>query len=388
ILSDDLSDEDTLSDGLSDEDILSDDLSDEDTLSDGLSDEDILFDDLSDEDEDDLPDSLEEDALPDEFDSWDEEASSKVLEEAKTELDHLERMEAHKEPEIEKPDLEQIEINVATGIHKGISLSVAKLPEQPEKYQKAKNEMQHIISPTINEIKKSLIPKRSASERNLRKGKLDLGALWKVGVKDPAIFQKKSLPGSDPDLAVYLLVDCSGSMARNNGGGGPSRMQVARSAALVLAEACIALQIPYWVTGFTAEFHGPIVTHLSAVDISSQSPSAIASLSARADNRDGFSIRVAGEELAIYPEKKKILIVLSDGCPGHRFSYVGGPAETDVAQATRELQKRGITVIGIHFGNAYEIPIGQMMYQNFIHLDRLENLPQLMGRMLKEVILK
>src|SRR5699024_11634590 len=71
---------------------------------------------------------------------------------------------------------------------------------------------------------------------------------------------------------------------------------------------------------------------------------AIMQLKPEEDNRDGFSIRVAGRELLKRQEKNKFLLVFTDGEPA-AFNYEeNGIVDTNMA--VTEASKQGIDVIG------------------------------------------
>ena len=65
-------------------------------------------------------------------------------------------------------------------------------------------------------------------------------------------------------------------------------------------------------------------------------------------NKDGYSIRVAADDLEKRSEKRKILIVLSDGLPSAYQSE--NEAVADVRSAVREARRRGVIVIPIMYG--------------------------------------
>lgn len=80
-------------------------------------------------------------------------------------------------------------------------------------------------------------------------------------------------------------------------------------------------------------------------------------------NFDGYSIRVATADILSRPEKKKLLVVLSDGLPCY-----GG--EEDVKQAVTEARLKGVEVVGIYFSEyedaATEESFKRMYQKNYI----------------------
>ena len=66
-------------------------------------------------------------------------------------------------------------------------------------------------------------------------------------------------------------------------------------------------------------------------------------------NMDGYSIRVAVTQLLSRREKKKVLILLSDGLPSAYNSEAAGIE--DVRDAVRDAKSKGVIVIPIMFGD-------------------------------------
>src|SRR5690625_4715742 len=71
----------------------------------------------------------------------------------------------------------------------------------------------------------------------------------------------------------------------------------------------------------------------------------IVQLEPQEESRDGFSIRVLAKELTARREKKKFLLIFSDGEPAASGYDQNGIVDTNVAVA--EARKKGIDVIGM-----------------------------------------
>lgn len=78
-------------------------------------------------------------------------------------------------------------------------------------------------------------------------GKLHVPSV--ISGKPVNIFQRKESKGMQTDLAIYLLLDNSGSM-------GSTKSRVTTEAAIALATACAKCNIPIAVSMFTADFDG------------------------------------------------------------------------------------------------------------------------------------
>ncbi|MDN5375451.1 MAG: hypothetical protein PWQ39_491 [Thermacetogenium sp.] len=288
------------------------------------------------------------------------------------------------------PDVDPSE--VAKGVKKGIHAGVVfTLKESGDTHMdNFRDTVRSLVRIAAREIRDALLYKSRVPERNLHKGALHSGGLWKVGVYDPRVFQKIRVPSSTPDVALYLLLDCSGSMRETvlvDGSWHPKYVP-ASEAACLLTGVAEELGIPVAVTGFCDTTSGVIhypIRKLSGVGSGR--------FYVYGSNRDGYSIRVATDELLPRSEKRKVLIVVSDGLPNYQI-YWGqrGIPEIecyrDTALAVREALKKGVGVIGIHIGETDNFPWVQKIYPHFVHLEKIEQLPKLVARLLKKIILE
>lgn len=184
--------------------------------------------------------------------------------------------------------------------------------------------------------------RRSLSQR---RGALSESELWKIPLGSRHIFKSKT-PPKTRETAFCLLIDRSGSMGTGLGNGS-SKLFTALMTAAMIEEAL--KDIAY--TKIVAFDGGPdIVEHCVIKDFEqkefgSRCFDAITQLSAGNGNKDGYSIRVASMELIKRCEKRRILVVLSDGLP----SAYRGEAEAieDVRSAVHEAKRRGIIVIPV-----------------------------------------
>lgn len=207
------------------------------------------------------------------------------------------------------------------------------------------------------ELKTILMDKVVKHTKNRRRGMLDTNALHKTATGSVDIFQKKGIP-NDTDYVFYLLVDGSGSMSGN-------KFTEAFRATSVIEEAIggfIPLKIAQfnYATQSVKDRHVTCVFHEIVKDFEEYktgknfSWTHVNNSYPRGCNMDGYSIRVATAELKKRPEKKKVLIIHSDGLPNGAGSYGGSKALKDVHQAIREARKEGIHVFNIMFGSERE----------------------------------
>ena len=239
------------------------------------------------------------------------------------------------------------------------------------------------------EFEKIFLNKVSRNVSNKRKGILDTKKLHRVIQNDNKVFMKKGNP-NQTDYAFYLLIDGSGSMFGN-------KFVEAYKAASILEE-CLKEIAPLKVVQFDCRYK--TVNHYIVKDFNDNKPnvnySTTFALNSQANNcnMDGFSIRVATQELIKRNEKRKVLIILSDGCPNgdSHFSYSGKDAQSDVKDAIRHTRKNGINVFNIMFGSKgdreYLIPIFKYMYEKGIVNCDPKNITSSLLKIVKKELVK
>lgn len=196
------------------------------------------------------------------------------------------------------------------------------------------------------EFETIFLNKKSLNSKNRKRGMLDTNSLWKIQNKDYNIFQKKGSPDSS-DYVFYILVDGSGSMQ------GQKFKQAYRATSLL--EEALGKFVPLKIAQFDV---GNTVNHYIVKDFEQNkgnlSWAFVNNNRAGGGNMDGYSIRVALKELTKRNEKKKVLIILSDGQPAGNGCYYGGRAERDVKEAIRSGRKDGVHIFNIMFGEEYQ----------------------------------
>ena len=237
----------------------------------------------------------------------------------------------------------------------------------PGEYMEEANELHRKLDRLLRE--------QRVRTANQRKGSLSQKALWKAEVNDPDIFQRKS-PPSTRESAFYLLVDRSGSMGMGRGDGN-SKLFTALMTAAVIEEALKGLAYTKIVA-----FDGgnDIVEHCIIKDFNQKESGnrcfdALSQVWAGNGNKDGYSIRVAAADLEKRQEKRKVLLVLSDGLPSAYSKE--SEAIADVRSAVQEARRRGIIVIPIMYGvtdSAESFQAYQQMYEKGIISTNAENI--------------
>lgn len=114
---------------------------------------------------------------------------------------------------------------------------------------------------------------------------------------------------------------------------------------------------------------------------------------ASANNRDGLAIKTACDFLIQRTEERKILIVLSDGCPydaGRTLAgvssvqpYTGKEAIKDTAFEVRRARADGICVIGIFAGAEEDLAAEKKMYgKDFAYIRNISSFSHIVGKYL------
>ncbi|MBS4024028.1 MAG: hypothetical protein KGZ79_16685 [Dethiobacter sp.] len=302
-----------------------------------------------------------------------------LVKDAADELEMIDR----RERDLERPEEISLEALCADidwkEMHRNIQFDVIRYTAAPSSKNLERGMAPH-AKRLAKEIKPYLRPKINAPLRTQKRGRVDGRALWKTCLDEDAVFYKKAEPSQKLDVAAYMLVDGSGSMSEE------VKIDRAREAAMLCHLTLKDLQIVHAATLFDAAFDYPIVRHEELIAFSkSNDASRLMHIRAKCDNRDGYSIRIAAKELAVRPEKKKILFVLSDGEPAHGYDgYAREKGNMDTRRAAVEAERNGITVIGIHFGHTPS-EVHKLMYPNLVY-SKIDNLPSALGAVLKKTL--
>ena len=186
--------------------------------------------------------------------------------------------------------------------------------------------------------------------KGMRSGTVDPTKLWRLPIQQYDFFERKA-PDKPREKAVYVLVDNSGSM----GWGSKRSKRAWANRALAVIEEGFKRIAPLKIVAFDAQ-GADYVTHevikgWNERHAENCSYNFLTKGRSGNGNKDGYSIRVAKEELMRRPEQEKLLIVLSDGAP---TDYIGVSPEADVREAVAETRAAGIRVVGIFFASNWK----------------------------------
>ena len=237
------------------------------------------------------------------------------------------------------------------------------LHDTPDVYDKMLNETVGQTNVLRRTLERKLAAKMKRSwVGGQTKGRLDSRRLVGAVTGSEHIYKTRE-ETDDLDTALMIIVDHSGSMG--------NRIKTASSATVALAVALENTPIVYAIQGFTTQ-HLPDKVHnkfTSLTEYESYMPVVTLRYKEFGDrlsrvkgklggmrynfchsmclNVDGVSIEKAGRELLKRPEKRKVLMVLSDGEPNDGYSQVRGGLERHLKNVINSLAAQGVEVFGI-----------------------------------------
>ncbi|MGM9922210.1 MAG: vWA domain-containing protein [Bhargavaea sp.] len=212
-----------------------------------------------------------------------------------------------------------------------------------DRIQKWREESIPHVRAIVKEMQKRIERKREERREGLPKGRLSKNPVSVLLNERPRPFYRKQSPSKRLDAVFGLLVDGSGSMA--------DKLDETKKAVLLFHDILRSLDTSHGIAVYQED---------SATATKKRQPNTlqwlhrfrddgkddggrILSLEAGDDNRDGFAVRWMTSRLLQRTEAHRFLLVFSDGEPS-AFGY-GQNGIVDTAEAVREAEKQGITVI-------------------------------------------
>jgi cobalamin biosynthesis protein CobT len=256
-----------------------------------------------------------------------------------------------------------------------------------------------MVGPMQKDIER-LMAAQSLSVRTAghKSGRLHSASLYRVMQGDPRVFQRKEEHRSK-DTAVMLLVDQSGSMMG-------SRIVVAMQSAYALAQTLERVNIPSEIIGFTTgsmssaarqqaydeyKKHGvqfdrdshTVVMPIYKTFNERLSPTVKKRIAFQLNvqagmntNTDGESLEYAAMRLIPRREKRKVMLVLSDGQP------VGSGSGAHLKATVTGLTKTGIETVGI----GIQSDAVKHFYPRYLTLNNVTDLPAIVMGELKRIL--
>jgi cobaltochelatase CobT len=267
--------------------------------------------------------------------------------------------------------------------------------EYDEGYSFIRSKILSVASGVRNKIERVLASNSIERKTSLQKrGRLDrrkLARLATDGDFDRPFFKLDSIESQK--TAVTILIDLSGSMSG-------MKIKHAQLAASAMAEALTGLQIHFEVLGFECLFDNRVsnftknqksarfnrtterLSHKIFKDFKTSSLSGIAAIKAGNNNADGESVMWAAKRLTERPEKRKILIVLSDGNPvadgDQSILY------SDLKTKIERIEASGIECVGIGITTTDV----KKFYKDWVILNSVSELAAGCGEALAKILLK
>lgn len=257
------------------------------------------------------------------------------------------------------------------------------------RYSKLKAEVMPMVSSIKAQFERILKVKENAHWRTEREqGSVNAKALARLATDKNYRYPFKEFKKTDTkNVAVEILVDMSGSM-------GGEKIRTAKMSAIAMGEALRALDIPYEITGFTSVGDHRVSAAAAALgvgryggpksrfnrfserlelfvfkDFDSPSMNGLEKMDAMANNPDGECVKWAANRLNLRKEKRKILLVLSDGMPA---------ADGDMSTLNKDLKvkvgqiiKSGIECVGI----GIMTDAVKHFYPDYVVVNNLKTLP-------------
>jgi nitric oxide reductase activation protein len=182
------------------------------------------------------------------------------------------------------------------------------------------------------------------------------------------------------DLAVLLLLDLSQSTNERVRSGETTVLQLTREAAALLADAMAKLGDPFAIHGFASngrhevgyarfkdfgEAHGPA------------SKARLAGMRGELSTRMGAAMRHAGSLLGRQPQRRKLLVVLTDGAPSDVDVRDPQYLRADARKAAEDLARSGVASYCISLDPQADDYVARIFGANrYAVVDRVERLPE------------
>lgn len=263
------------------------------------------------------------------------------------------------------------------------------------------DKVDHMVGPLQKDLERAVAARSHANwSGGHRSGRLNGSAIAKLAVfKDERAFKRRHI-NTTKDVAVSLLVDCSGSMSG-------TKIEVAAHAAYALASVLERLNISCEALGFTTgrsmsgsalkdeEKHGiayarveslymPILKGFNErMTVEARGRFAILpSGGFLANNVDGECVQIAATRLSMRREERKILIVLSDGRPAAMSRAGSGSLDAHLKQTVRDVEKGGVDVLGIGIQDSSV----KNFYSKSVVLNNVSDLPTVVIQRVRQLL--
>lgn len=245
--------------------------------------------------------------------------------------------------------------------------------------------VKHNITVLTETLRKSLVLRSETQTVLSDRGMIVPSRLWRIGRTNDAKLFQQELKGEISDFVVDVLIDASGSQMKRQG-------DVALQA-YIISEALSNVDIPHRVMSFCTFWDYTIMHRFRRYDDPRSENDNIFNYVTSSNNRDGLAIRTAGYDLLQREEEKKIMIILSDGCPydviinrpnaKNPEPYQGKAAIADTATEVRRLRNLDVSVLGVFAGEEKDLVTEKKIFgKDFAYIRDIANFSKIVGRYL------
>ena len=226
-------------------------------------------------------------------------------------------------------------------------------------------------------VLRELMRRHTATTYHTTHGRLNVRR-WAAGTSQN-IFDRKVQDRDCGGTHIFLAIDLSGSMCASG------RIEAARDVAIIFAETCNRLKIPIMIMGYTAELNGRSLDHFHYVRTGSERERAsLVKIRPMGENADGYSFRYLEQEVRQSKAEKKIVLILTDGCPASPAFYGAGKRDgfRDTRDAFNRL-KRSASILAFGLGTSEE-QMKEIYGNSFVEVSNVAALPQVVANRFKE----
>lgn len=299
-------------------------------------------------------------------------------------------------------ELEGTEYKIYTTDLDRVEPLVIKEGHLKDEYLKSMQEaVDHMVGPLQKDFERAIAAKSATTwSGGHRSGRLHAAALSRLVTNDDRIFRRKHI-NNGKDVAVSLLVDCSGSMASYG------KIKAAAYAAYALASVLDRMSITNEVLGFTTK--GTMPREMFAEEathgfryartqplympvfkgfgerLNFETKKRFAVLPHARwlnENVDGECVAIAARRLAARKEARKVLFVFSDGspaCPGDWLAL-----HNHLLKTVKEVERSGVEVMGIGIADNS----AAKYYPKHVLLTEIADLPTTVIGQIKKILMQ
>ena len=264
----------------------------------------------------------------------------------------------------ELEDLSQSVAEILAEDPRNVAASARKADDDPERARRVTSQ----VMPQVQEIRRVFDREQDTLTRHLtglERGKVDSRRLAKWGAGSVNVFRRNQVL-QNPDIAVGLLLDVSGSMNQ--------WMHVVEQTAAVFAEGLIRKRgVNFAAWAYTGDRANVNLTRLCDRKMGKLH---LANIEQGGGTPSGAAIAGVKVLMARMPERKKLLLHFTDGQPD---------SAQHVALAVKAAREAGIRVYAIGAGQMARSLETQYGPDNWECIDRVDQLPRAMANIIKRL---